>query len=134
MAQDTTLLIRLWSAIATMDFMPLTTTYWGKMVACWLISVITSTSHICAIIGNTTGSILKNRKGGLIAHLLEIRSPISIIDKDRLPVVPLGNDTVHHTGILNVQQPGHEEQLARFVHLFKPDPIPSRMIKPIITN
>src|SRR5713226_6062795 len=42
--------------------------YWDKMVTCWLISVITSTSNICAIIGNTTGSILKDRKGGLIAY------------------------------------------------------------------
>lgn len=35
---------------------------WDKLVACLLISVITSTRNICAIIGNATGSILKNRK------------------------------------------------------------------------
>src|SRR6266851_7548709 len=57
------------------------------MVTCWLISVITSTRNICAIIGNTTGLILKNRKGGLIAHLLEIRGLISIVGKDRLGVI-----------------------------------------------
>jgi hypothetical protein len=93
------------------------------MVACALISVITSTKNTYAIIGNIIGSILKNRTGGLIDHLLEIRSPISIIGKDRLLVVPPGNDVVHHTRILNAQRPDHEEQLARFIHPFKPDPI-----------